>query len=89
MYKIWFGLAFAAIVVNPASAQDYSKNFVECTKELGMQPDITTQKLSDGRVLHRWPIYDEHKEAAFSDCAARKASLARNPSASGKPRALR
>jgi len=32
MYKIWFGLAFAAIVVNPASAQDYRKNWIECAK---------------------------------------------------------
>jgi len=37
MYKIWFGLAFAAIVVNPASAQDYHKNFAECVKELGLE----------------------------------------------------
>jgi hypothetical protein len=73
MYKIWFGLAFAVLIANPAPAQDYSKNFVECTKELGMQPDIVTQKLSDGRVLRRWPIYNEHQQAAFSDCVARKA----------------
>ena len=39
MYKIWFGLAFAAIVVNPASAQDYRKNFADCVKELGLEPD--------------------------------------------------
>ena len=35
MYKIWFGLVFAAIVVNPAPAQNYNKNWVECAKELG------------------------------------------------------
>jgi hypothetical protein len=35
MYKIWFGLAFAAVVVNPASAQNYNKNWLECAKELG------------------------------------------------------
>jgi hypothetical protein len=39
MHKIWFGLAFAAIIAKPASGQDYQKNFVECTKELGLQPD--------------------------------------------------
>ena len=51
MYKILFGLAFAAIVVNPASAQNYHKNWVECAKELGWQPDPLVQKLSDGRTL--------------------------------------
>jgi hypothetical protein len=39
MYKMWFGLAFAAMVVNPALAQDYRKNFAECVKELGLEPD--------------------------------------------------
>ena len=32
MYKIWFGLAFAAIVFNPVSAQDHGKNWAECVK---------------------------------------------------------
>jgi hypothetical protein len=42
MRKIWFRLAFAAfaaIIAEPAPAQDHHKNFVECTKELGLQPD--------------------------------------------------
>jgi len=46
MYKIWFGLAFAAIVVSPASAQDYHKNWIECAKELGWQLH-SVNKLSD------------------------------------------
>ena len=42
MRKIWFGLAyaaFAAVIAEPAPAQDHQKNFVECTKELGLQID--------------------------------------------------
>jgi hypothetical protein len=89
MHKIWFAVALAALIAGSASAQDYSKNFVECTKNLGMHPDVGTQKLSDGRMLRSWYIYDEHQQAAFSDCVARKASLGRNPSAGGKPRASR
>jgi hypothetical protein len=34
MYKILFGLAFAAVIAKPALAQDYRKNFNECAKEL-------------------------------------------------------
>jgi hypothetical protein len=44
MRKISFGLAFAAfgaIIAEPAPAQDHHKNFVECTKELGLQRDPT------------------------------------------------
>ena len=76
-----------AFVAGPATAQDYNKNFVECATGLGMYPDAGTWKLSDGRVLRKWYIYDEHQQAAFSDCVARKASFARNPSVSRKPRA--
>src|SRR5260370_41672316 len=41
MQKVWFGLAFtaAAIIANPAPAQDYHRNFAECAKELGLDPD--------------------------------------------------
>ena len=39
MNKIWFGLAFSVMVAGPAPAQNYDKNFVECTKELGLQAD--------------------------------------------------
>ena len=76
MPKIWLGLAFAALIANPAPAQNYSKNFVDCAKELGLQPDIGTQKLSDGRVLRSWYFNSEAQEATFNDCVARKASLA-------------
>ncbi len=89
MYKIWFGLAFAAIVVNPASAQDYHKNWVECAKELGWQPDMLVRKLSDGRTLQMWTWQNEAQQATFNDCVARKASLASKPSAKGQPRVSR
>ena len=38
MHKVWFALAFAAAatIANPARAQDYQRNFVECAKELGL-----------------------------------------------------
>ena len=88
MYKIWFGLAFAAIVVNPASAQDYRKNWIECAKELGWQIDHV-QKLSDGRTLQMWRWQSEAQQATFNDCVARKASLAPKPCAKGQPRVSR
>jgi hypothetical protein len=75
MNRIWFGLAFAVIVAGPAPAQDYRKNFVECTKELRLQADPgNPYKLSDGRMSRRWYFRSEAQEAAFSDCVARKAS---------------
>ncbi len=89
MYKIWFGLVFAAIVVNSASAQDYHKNWVECAKELGWQPDMLVRKLSDGRMLQMWTWQNEAQQATFNDCVARKASLAPKPSAKGQPRVSR
>ena len=54
MRKIWFGLAFAAMLAEPAPAQDYSRNFVECTKELGLQadPNYPQRLQSDGHVRH-------------------------------------
>lgn len=87
MNQIWFGLALAVIIAAPAPAQDYHKNFVECTKELALQPDANyAHKLqSDGRVLRRWYFHNEAQQAAFSDCVARKASLAHRPSAKGPP----
>jgi len=88
MYKIWFGLAFAAIVVNPASAQDYRKNWIECAKELGWQPQ-QVHKLSNGNTLQMWTLQNEAQQATFSDCVARKASLAPQPSAKGQPRVSR
>jgi hypothetical protein len=41
MHKLWWGLAFAVLIAKPVSAQDYSRNFVECAKELGMQPNVS------------------------------------------------
>ena len=89
MYKIWFGLAFAAVVVNPASAQDYNRNWVECAKELGWQPDMLIRKLSDGRSLRMWTWHNEAQQATFNDCVARKASLAPKAAAKGQPRVSR
>jgi hypothetical protein len=93
MHKIWFGLAFAALIARPAPAQDYQKNFVECTKELGLQPDAgyaqRVQSDAGGRVLRRWYFRSEAQQAVFNDCVARKASLARTPSAKGPPRVSR
>jgi hypothetical protein len=87
MYKIWFGLAFAAIVFDPASAQDYRRNFAECVKELGLQPDPSyTHKIeSTGRTLRRWYFHSEAQAAVFNDCVARRASLAAKPGAKGPP----
>jgi predicted Rdx family selenoprotein len=87
MHKIWFGLAFAAIMANPALAQDYQKNFAECVKELGLHPDTGyAQKVQSegGRVLHRWYFQSDAQAAAFNDCVARKASLAPKPSGKGR-----
>ena len=41
MYKIWFGLVFAAVITTQAPAQDYHRNWVECAKELGWQVDLS------------------------------------------------
>jgi len=94
MRKIWFGLAFAAIIVNPASAQDYHKNFAECAKEVGLFFDPSyTHKLQSGgdggRVLRRWYFHSEAQQATFNDCLARKASLAAKPSPKGPQRVSR
>jgi hypothetical protein len=86
MNKIWFGLALAVMVARPATAQDYHKNFVECTKQLGLQADAgNPYKLSDGRLSRRWYFHNEAQEATFSDCVARKAS----PGSSAAPRPRR
>jgi hypothetical protein len=87
MQKVWFGLAFAAtaIIASPAPAQDYHRNFVECAKELGLDPDAGyTHKLQDGRTLRRWYFRSEAQQATFNDCVARKASLAPKPAAKGR-----
>jgi hypothetical protein len=94
MRKTWFGLAFAAIMVYPASAQDYHRNFAECAKEVGLFFDPSyTHKLqgadASGRVLRRWYFHSEAQQATFNDCLARKASLAPKPSAKGPQRVSR
>jgi hypothetical protein len=84
MRRVWFGLAFAAVIANPAPAQDYRRNFVECAKELGLYPDTGyTHKLQDGKTLRRWYFRSEAQSAVFNDCVARKASLAPKPAAKG------
>jgi hypothetical protein len=82
MHKILVGPALAAMIATPAPAQDYSKNFVECAKEIGLNPDASyTHKLqSDGRVSRRWYFHSEAQQAVFNDCVARKASLTAKPS---------
>ena len=91
MRKIWFGLAFAAIIAYPASAQDYHRNFAECAKELGLNPDVHfAQRIqSEGRVLRRWYFHSEAQQATFNDCVARKASVAAKPSPKGPQRVSR
>jgi hypothetical protein len=94
MRKIWFGLAyaafaaFAAVIAEPAPAQDRHKNFVECTKELGLQIDPNALRLQDGRVSRRWYFNSEAQEVAFQDCVARKANLPSKPF-KGPPRVSR
>lgn len=93
MRKIWFGLAFAAIMANHAPAQDYHKNFAECAKEVGLFFDPSyTHKLqgeTGGRVIRRWRFLSESQQAVFNDCLARKASLASKPSTRGPQRVSR
>jgi hypothetical protein len=90
MHKIWFGVALAALIVGPALAQDYHKNFNECAKELGLFFDPSyTHKLQSGAVLRRWYFLNEHQQAAFNDCVARKASLASKPPGKRAPRVSR
>jgi len=85
MHKIWLGIAFAALIAGSASAQDHSKYLNECAREAGLYPDHA-QKLQSGSTLSTYYIQHESQVASINDCVARKASLARNPSASRKPR---
>jgi hypothetical protein len=86
MHKIWFGVAFAALIVHPAAAEDYHKNFRECAKEHSLYPDTSyTHKLqadAGGRTLRRWYFRGEAQRLAFDDCLVRKAKEA--PKSSGK-----
>jgi len=87
MQKVCFAIAFAAaaMIASPAPAQDYHRNFVECAKELGLDPDAGyTHKLQDGKTLRRWYFRSEAQAAVFNDCVARRASLAPNPSPKGR-----
>ncbi len=87
MRKIGLGLAFAAIIAIPASAQDYRKNFNECAREVGLYLDNSyTHKLqpeAGGRVLRRWYFRGEPQRMAFENCLVQKARLAPKPSAKG------
>jgi hypothetical protein len=86
MYRILPGLALTAIIVQPALAQDYRRNFVECAHELGLNPDATsTTKLRSGGTLRAWQLHSEAQQAQFNDCVSRKANLASKPSTSPKP----
>jgi len=91
MHKILFGAALAALIVGPAPAQDYNKNLVECLKEAGLHPDPgyahKVQSDPAHRTLRMWYYQNEAQAAVINDCVTRKANLARNPSASRKPRA--
>jgi hypothetical protein len=90
MYKIWFGLAFAAVIAQPALAQDYRKNWHECAKENGMYRDTSyTHKLQDGRVAGRYRANGQAQQMAFYDCLSRKASLAPKPSGNMRQRTSR
>jgi hypothetical protein len=80
MRKILVGPVLAAMMATPALAQNYNKNFVECAKEIGLNPESYTHKLSDGRVVRRWYFHSEAQQAVFNDCVARRASLAAKPS---------
>ena len=87
MHRFCFALAFAGMVVGPASAQDYQKNFAECVRELGLQADPSyTHKIeSTGRTLRRWYFHSEAQAAVFNECVARKARLAAKPGNRGQP----
>ena len=92
MRKIWIGLAFAAVLVHPAAAQDYKRNVVACLQELGLQPDPASgQRVQSeqGRVLRKWYFHSEAQSMAFDNCVTRKASLASPPSGKAPPRTAR
>jgi hypothetical protein len=93
MHTILTGLAFALLIVMPASAQDYKKNWVECARELGLTPDPSythrVQPEAGGHLLRRWYLHSEAQQAALDGCVARKASLTAKPLASKARRASR
>jgi hypothetical protein len=89
MHKIWFGVALAALIAGPASAQDYNRNLIECLNEIGLHPDPSyTQKLQSDpghRTLRMWYPQSEAQFAVVNDCVLRKARLAPKPSAKKPP----
>jgi hypothetical protein len=91
MYKILFGLALTIIIAQPAAAQDYRRNWLECAKEIGLNPDPTVvYKLKSdpsGRTLRGWQLHSEAQQAVFNDCLARKASVVDKSSTQSKPSA--
>jgi len=91
MHKIWFGVAFAALIAHPATAQNDHKNFAECAKEVGLYLDTSyTHKLqadAGGRTLRRWYFRGEPQRMAFENCLLRKAKETPKPSAKGTQRA--
>jgi hypothetical protein len=84
MHKIWFGVAFAALIAHPTAAQNYHKNFAVCAKEFGLYPDTSyTHKLqadAGGQTLRRWYFRSEAQRMAFDDCLVRKAKEAQRVS---------
>lgn len=80
MLKMWFGLPLAAIVTaEPALAQNYNKNFLECAKQLGAVEDVRPS----GDHLRMFHFNSESQHIAFMDCVARKAK--QSPTAPRRP----
>ena len=74
--RLWLGLAFAALIAQPASAQNYRRNFVKCTKELGLQADPSyALKLQSepGRVFPKRTPSDGVHRSRRSDSKCRTA----------------
>jgi hypothetical protein len=70
MLKIRFGLALLAIIMaEPALAQNYNRNFLECAKQLGAVEDVRPS----GDHLRMFHFNSEQQHIAFMDCVARKA----------------
>jgi hypothetical protein len=81
MYKMLSALALAAAVAQPALAQDHRRNFIECARELGLNPDATaSHKLQSGATLRAYQLHSEAQLAVLNECVVRKASLANKPS---------
>jgi hypothetical protein len=78
MRKMWFGLLLLAVIAaQPALAQNYNKNFLECAQQLGLTQVVPIP----GDRLRRWHYNSEAQNIAFMDCVARKAKLAPAPTA--------